>query len=311
MKAWKYWIVLTLKTNDMEEKSQLNLFEENENTQKKKRRNGGSRNPIVFNDYESFIRKFTENPKTTDECWTPKDVFEAVVQYVGEIYDLKDKVILRPFYPGGDYLNADYPENGVVIDNPPFSIFLKIVKFYSEAKIPFFLFGPGMTIANCCKWCTAVIVADQITFSNGAKIRCNFATNLMGDTLATTSIRLTELLRLCPSQNAKVNMPAYVYPDEVLSVADFHLLARGREDFSISRRDAVVIKNLDLHPKKGLFGDHFLAKEGIEAARKEAARIEAARKEAARKEAARRAIKIELSERERRIVENLRKGDRQ
>ena len=89
-------------------------------------------------------------------------------------------------------------------------------------------------------------------------------------------------------------------------MADFHLLARGIEDFSLSRRDAVVIKNLDLHPKKGLFGDHFLAKEGIEAARKEAAR-----KEAARKEAARRAIKIELSERERRIVENLRKGDMQ
>ena len=80
-------------------------------------------------------------------------------------------------------------------------------------------------------------------------------------------------------------------------MADFLLLARGSEDFSLSRRDAVVIKNLDLHPKKGgLFGDHFLAKEGIEAARKEAAR---------------KVIRIELSERERRIVENLRKGDMQ
>ena len=39
------------------------------------------------------------------------------------------------------------------------------------------------------------------------------------------------------------------HPKEVLSVADFHLLARGSEDFSLSRRDAVVIKNLDLSPK--------------------------------------------------------------
>lgn len=66
-------------------------------------RRGGSNNPIVFNDYESFLAKFKENPKTTDECWTPKDVYEAVVKYVGEVYPLEGKQILRPFYPGGDY----------------------------------------------------------------------------------------------------------------------------------------------------------------------------------------------------------------
>jgi len=182
-----------------------------------------------------------------------------------------------------------------VIDNPPFSIFLKIVKFYSESKIPFFLFGPGMTIANCCKWCTAVIVADNITFSNSAKINCNFATNLMGDTLVTTAVRLNELLRLCPSQNQKANLPSYIYPDEVLSVSDFQILARGGEDFSLSRRDAVVVKSLDLFPKKKVFGDHFLSRIGI----------------GDRKEAARNTIRIELSERERRIVENLGKWDKQ
>ncbi len=283
----------------MEEKSQLNLFEEKENTQKGPQRCGRSRNPIVFNDYESFIRKFTVNPKTTDECWTPKDVYEAVVQYVGEIYDLTDKVILRPFYPGGDYLNAEYPENGVVIDNPPFSIFLKIVKFYSEAKIPFFLFGPGLTIANCCKWCTAVIVDGNMTFSNGAKINCNFATNLMGDTLVTTAVRLNELLRLCPSQNVKANLSSYIYPEEVLSVSDFQTLVRGGEDFSLSRRDAVVVKNLDLFPNGHTFGDRFLVKKGIKADLED-------RKRAVRKE-----IRIELSERERRIVENLGKDDKQ
>jgi hypothetical protein len=46
---------------------QLSLFKEEEIPQppKPKGRNGGSGNPIVFHDYESFVAKFTDNPKTT------------------------------------------------------------------------------------------------------------------------------------------------------------------------------------------------------------------------------------------------------
>ena len=263
------------------------------NPSKPKKRSGGSMNPIVFHDYESFIKKFTENPKTTDECWTPQDVYEAVVKYVGEIYDLTGKEILRPFYPGGDYENAEYPENGVVIDNPPFSMFTKICKFYCASNIPFFLFGPGLTIFSICNICTAVIVPEQLTFSNKACIKCNFATNLMGDTIATTAIRLGELLRQCPSQREKVNLPKYAYPEEVLSVSCFQTIAKGEEDFSISRKEAVVIRNIDLHPKKGgLFGNHILAQ-----------------KAAAQKAAARKVIHIELSAREKAIVASLGNGD--
>ena len=98
---------------------QLNLFGEEEiEKPKPKRPSGGSQNPIVFNDYESYVAKFQDSgPKTTDDTYTPRDVYEAVLNYVGTIYDLTDKVILRPFYPGGDYEHAEYPENGVVIDN--------------------------------------------------------------------------------------------------------------------------------------------------------------------------------------------------
>ena len=88
---------------------------------------GGSQNPIVFQDYDSFVAKFSvANAKTTDDCYTPKDVYEAVVEYVSTITDMSGKQILRPFYPGGDYMNAEYPEDGVVIDNPPFSMFTKM-----------------------------------------------------------------------------------------------------------------------------------------------------------------------------------------
>ena len=150
----------------------------------------------VFNDYESFIAKFNkEAAKTTDDCYTPQDVYEAVVKYVGTLVDMSGRQIIRPFCPGGDYINTNYPPNGIVIDNPPFSIFTKICKFYTTYNIPFFLFGPGLTIGSIFKYCTAVILATDIKFTNGAAVPCNFATNLMGDTIACTAPELNEAIK--------------------------------------------------------------------------------------------------------------------
>lgn len=250
---------------------------------------GGSKNPIVFHDYESYVAKFQNKEKTTDDTYTPKDIYEAVLDYVRSIYPMEGKEVLRPFYPGGDYEKAEYPEDGVVIDNPPFSMFTKICKFYSENKIPFFIFGPGLTIFSCLKYCSAVIIASQIEFSNGAKVKCNFATNLLGDVLVTISPGLSEAIAACPSQNQKVNLPKYRYPKELLAVSDLQTMAKGNIPFSIHRDEAVLVRNLDNHPKKGgLFGDHLLISEA-----------------AAVKAAAVKAIPIELSEREKRIINNL------
>ena len=259
---------------------------------------GGSQNPIVFNDYESFIAKFTDRPKTTDECWTPQDVYEAVVRYVGTVTDLTGKVICRPFYPGGDYETAEYPDNGVVIDNPPFSSFTKICKFYSEGGVPFFLFGPGLTIMACCKYCTAVIVPEQIKFSNGALVKCNFASNLYGDAIVTTAPLLGDMLKDCPSQQAPLKLPKYKYPDEVLSVSQLQSLARGGEPFTVRRSESQIIRDLDGHPKKGgLFGDHLLIAPPL--ARAKEAALARARADLLR------AIPVELSKREQRIVNSL------
>lgn len=226
----------------------------------KKRRGGESMNPIVFHDYEGFLAKFTENPKTTDECWTPKDVYEAVLEYVGEIYPLEGKQILRPFYPGGDYEHAEYPSDGVVVDNPPFSMFTKICRFYMERNIPFFLFGPALTIFSCCKYgATAVVIGRQIKFTNGANVPCNFASNLFGNLTATASLRLSELIEACPSQDTKVNLPKYIYPDNLLSVSDLQIMARGGVEFCVDSEHCVVVRNLVAMPKgKSLFGGHLL-----------------------------------------------------
>ena len=249
---------------------------------------GGFSRSVVFNDYESFVKKFSDSPKTTDDCYTPQDVYEAVVAYVDTICPLAGKQILRPFFPGGDYENADYPDDGVVIDNPPFSIFTAICKFYSRKGIPFFLFGPGMTILSVLKYCSVVIINHSITFSNGAKVRINFATNLLADTMVTTAVSLNDAIGHCPSQNQKVKLTKYRYPEELLSVSDFQSIANGDVDFSVSRQEAMVVKNLDLHPKKSMFGDHLLVS-----------------KAAAAKAAAAKAIPIELSEREQELVKGL------
>lgn len=75
---------------------------------------------------------------TTDDCYTPPKIYEAVKDWAVAEYGLEGRKIVRPFYPGGDYENFDYPESCVVIDNPPFSIVTKIANFYVDKQIDFF-----------------------------------------------------------------------------------------------------------------------------------------------------------------------------
>lgn len=253
-------------------------------------KNGGSMNPIVFHDYESFVAKFQDVPKTTDDCYTPEDVYNAVVEYVDSHISLRGKQILRPFYPGGDYEHAEYPDNGIVIDNPPFSMFTKICKFYCERNIPFFLFGPGLTIGTIFHICTAVIIGTSIRFHNGANVKCNFATNLFGDVVAMTAPALDKAIRKCQSQNIKKQLPHYSYPENVLSVSDMQTMASGGVPFVVYKEESARIRNLQLHPKKGgLFGDHLLVSD----------------RKAAAKAAAINAIPIMLSDDEQIIVDSL------
>lgn len=269
--------------------TQLELFKNEDVRPKRRKPSGGSQNPIVFRDYESYVAKFVEGPKTTDDTFTPRDIYEAVVEYVGTVVDLSDKQILRPFYPGGDYENAEYPDNGVVIDNPPFSLFMKIVRFYVARDIPFFLFGPGLTIASCCKYCTAVVIGEDIRFENGAVVKCNFASNLYGDAMITTAPYLDQLIKKCKSQDTRVNLPKYEYPDNVVSVSDMQTIAHGGVTFTVTRQEGAIVRDLDNHPGRGLFGDHILTNAA----------------KAAAKAAAQNIIYIQLSEREQRIVERL------
>ena len=272
-----------------------------------KRPTRGSQSSIVFHDYESFLAKFADSPKTTDDCFTPQDVYQAVVDYVGTIIDMSDKVVLRPFFPGGDYENAEYPYNGIVIDNPPFSMFLPIVKFYTARKIPFFLFGPGMTIVWASKYCTVICINNNITFENGAKIQCNFASNLFGDTVAMTAPRLSQAIAACPSQIIKPKNAQYAYPDNMLCVSDLQAICKGGVDFAVSREETHMIDKMDLHPKKcNIFGTRFIISDDVVERKKKA--LEKSKEEQVKEQAkAGTFVNIQLSDREQKIIDRLNK----
>ena len=106
-------------------------------------------------EYERFVAKF-QPKKTTDDCYTPAPVYNAIADWVAGNYGLDRAKFVRPFYPGGDYKRFDYFSGCVVVDNPPFSILAEILRFYSVHAVPFFLFAPTLTLFSrslenfCC-----------------------------------------------------------------------------------------------------------------------------------------------------------------
>lgn len=129
--------------------------------------------PQSTDNYDDFVAKF-EQPKTTDDCFTPPEVYDAVLQFCNnEFADImQGKRVARPFYPGGDYQNYNY-DNAVVVDNPPFNILSQIVRWYMQHNVPFLLFCPHLTSFNSLrvKGVCVVCCSATITYNNGAIVR--------------------------------------------------------------------------------------------------------------------------------------------
>lgn len=72
----------------------LEPFETPEEEQTSKRLKGGSQNPIVFHDYESYVAKFKDGPKTTDDKTMGEIVANItptadVIKVIRTIYNFK------------------------------------------------------------------------------------------------------------------------------------------------------------------------------------------------------------------------------
>lgn len=215
----------------------------------------------LFTDYDAFVDKF-EVKKTTDDCHTPNSVFDIVLSYVKENYDLADKKIIRPFYPGGDFESITYGLNDVVIDNPPFSIISKICRFYIDANVPFFLFAPHLTLFGSNIDCTHIVVGGDITYENGAIVKTSFLSNMFGDAKIIGDAGLCEKFKKLEASK-RFPLPKYEYPDNVVTVSAITSIIEKGISIRIDKKSAKHCRQLDSQKvhKKAIFGSGFLISE--------------------------------------------------
>ena len=248
--------------------------------------------------YDEFVDKFKQK-LTTDDCYTPTDVYEVVRQFVDqEVAPLEGRKVVRPFYPGGDYEKLDqYPEGCVVLDNPPFSILSKILRFYSAHQIPFFLFGPSLTLFSAADCDLTYIVAHaQIEYENGAVVSTGFITNLLPDLRIWVCPQLGEAVEEAQAAEDKTKR-GFVYPDNLVTAAILCKLAAHATELKIRKRSCEYINESDSAKEQGrnMYGGGFILSDYAAAERAAAERAAATR--------------LNLSERERAIIARLNEQD--
>ena len=235
-------------------------------------------------DYQEFTEKF--KPKlTTDDCITPDEVYETVLEWVCREYGVRREQVLRPFWPGMDYQEAEYPAECVVVDNPPFSILSQIQAWYLERGIKFFLFAPSLTALSGQRNLMQVnhLICDaQVTYENGAVVKTAFLTNLGdGEIVLQTAPELGRLVneaseRARQERKPTVSHPKYIYPDQVVTAAILQRWAHYGVEYQVRREDCTPIRQLDRQREKGIsiFGGGLLLSERAAAERAAAERWE-------------------------------------
>jgi hypothetical protein len=256
-------------------------------------------------DYGGFLKKFKPK-KTTDDCITPDAVYDAILGWVIAEYELDGREIVRPFWPGGDYEMFDYPEECVVIDNPPFSILTPITRFYVSHGIDFFLFAPHLSAFSSAECTNHIQCGCQITYDNGAVVPTSFKTSLGCWKIdnAPSLYEAVEAAKAKEKATAKKPLHIYAWPDELLRTSELDPLTSAGIRFTVAPDECVRVSNLDAVRDigKSIFGGAYLISTAKAEAKAEA-KIEA--KAEARAKVKIEAVKIELSPAERLIVEGL------
>ena len=238
-------------------------------------------------EYKAFVDKFKAK-KTTDDCYTPENVYEAIAGWVSREYGVEREHFVRPFYPGGDYQRFDYAPGAVVVDNPPFSILAEIVAHYAQTGRRFFLFAPTLTLfssSSSSSSCAALPCGVQITYENGAEVNTSFLTNLEPpDVQIRTVPELFQIVRIENDRNKKANtkeLPKYIYPDEVLTAAAAYRLCKYGVAFTVRRGECLRIPAMDAQRRTGksIFGSGYLLSTRAAAERAAAERWELSARE--------------------------------
>lgn len=171
-------------------------------------------------EHNEFVDKF-KLKKTTDDCYTPDNVYEALAEWVSQEYGIDRSDMVRPFYPGGDYRSEDYASGCCVVDNPPFSILSEIERFYQEHGVRFFIFAPTLTLFGSRVDGVCHVPCDaNVTYENGACVNTSFITNLEPDLIVRTAPALAVALKQANDANLHEwnrQVPKYSYPPEVIT----------------------------------------------------------------------------------------------
>ncbi len=249
--------------------------------------------------YNAFTEKF-EPKKTTDDCYTPENIYEAVADFVAARYELNKENFRRPFWPGGDYQAEEYGTDDVVVDNPPFSILAQIVAWYNARGIRFFLFAPTLTLFSSSSSSCQIPTGVSVTYANGASVNTSFLTNLENAQVRT----YPELYKAIEAANEynealkKKSLPKYEYPDNIITAAMVARWCKYGVEYELKREDCERIGTLDAQRSvgKSIFGNGYILSERAAAERAAAERAAAERAAAER---------WKLSAREKNIVARL------
>ena len=225
--------------------------------------------------YIAFEDKF-KGAKTTDDCYTPPEIYDVIAGWVENEYGVQRSHFLRPFKPGGDYQAEEYPAGCAVVDNPPFSILAKIIDWYNEHGVPFFLFGPTLTLLGLMKKperkekICILLIGAPITYENGAEVQTSFVTN-MDRYAVRIEPELREIVDLTNKRilrGKKPELPNYVYPDYILTGKDYRLAKHG-QTLRITHAECVAISAMDAQrpTAKTIFGGGLLLAERAAAER--------------------------------------------
>ena len=256
-----------------------------------------------FTDYDGFVEKF-DVKRTTDDCYTPKEIFDAIADHVCKQYGVDPASIVRPFWPGGDFEAFDYPDRCVVLDNPPFSIITRIVRTYNASGIRYFLFAPHLTLSGIpCP--TAIVAGVDITYENGATVKTSFATNLPDDYAVRNDVELFARVR---ELNAKLrkervtNRLMRVYDPHIFKYTDMDQLTRGNIQHGIKRDECMKVNGVGGTDSFGKW--LLLSTNAMQEAERARAEAERARAEAERA----RAERVNLGPQELLVIQSLDAG---
>ena len=301
------WGVPAWDTENLESVSMPREMEEDEIERKKREfeeRMAAGEISEEDEEYQEFLEKF-KLKKTTDDCYTPAPVYDKVAQYVAETYGVNPSSFIRPFYPGGDYQNENYPKGCVVVDNPPFSIMAEILNFYNERGIRFFLFAPTLTLfSSSSSSCTALPCTCAVIYENGASVNTSFLTNLEPKYIRLRSApKLQAMVQEGIDEFAKTlkrSLPKYSYPPYIITSTFVGILSRLGIEFSVPVSESESISGLDAQKPSGkaIFGKGYIVSEAVKAEREKAEREKAEREKAER---------WELSDKEWAIIKRLSK----